>query len=543
MGLEKSANPRLQYVTKSSGDAQGNNLEFYFVAPHAANPSTPITVGTSSDSNLNYHDLPFSTPVGSGSALAQTLPGPSDASSAGTNVNTIETVPASQGNSASGLADLIAQSKHVLPYASEPFGVYQTLLGWRSNLTHERISEATAYRFAAATRLIGKSATMSVEAPIGTPETRLAIDRTGTQVGAQLAAHISSMGENNLSHEQLRTTLSNKHNSALSSMTAKVITALNLKNPMPQPAASKTRSLRKLAKAGRQEHRLELPMQFETESSTATLLSYLGKNNPAIVSTIFRSTLASWERVLGAASLFATNTPARDAFLSPIGILHLFREYFFELGTFLGPPVGHVWVSPGGTLEVIEVNTRRQLVEQTIEQSTETVQKTDLSETQQDELSDAVKTENANDTKLGVTATASGGLAPVFQASGSSSLNLDMSRKQAQEQTHKQMREQSTKLSSEVRQNYKTTFRTVTETTDTSSRRYVLQNTTSRLVSYELSRKMRKVAVQVQDLGRQLCWQAFVDNPGDTLGLGEFVNSAASSLDPGIKPPRLSTSS
>jgi hypothetical protein len=48
-----------------------------------------------------------------------------------------------------------------------------------------------------------------------------------------------------------------------------------------------------------------------------------------------------------------------------------------------------------------------------------------------------VKTENANDTKLGVTATASGGVAPVFQASGTASLNLDISRKDAQEQTHK----------------------------------------------------------------------------------------------------------
>jgi hypothetical protein len=91
------------------------------------------------------------------------------------------------------------------------------------------------------------------------------------------------------------------------------------------------------------------------------------------------------------------------------------------------------------------------------------------------------------------------------------------------------MREQSAKLSSEVRQNFKTTFRTVTETTDTSSRRYVLQNTTDKLANYELRRKMRRVGVQLQRIGTQLCWQMYVDNPGQALGLGILVHAAAPS--------------
>src|SRR5690606_35342055 len=59
--------------------------------------------------------------------------------------------------------------------------------------------------------------------------------------------------------------------------------------------------------------------------------------------------------------------------LSPIGIVHLFRQYFFEFDTFLGPPVGHVWLSPGSMVELVEVSTRRTLVERTIEQATESV--------------------------------------------------------------------------------------------------------------------------------------------------------------------------
>src|SRR5205085_9744407 len=37
--------------------------------------------------------------------------------------------------------------------------------------------------------------------------------------------------------------------------------------------------------------------------------------------------------------------------LSPLGVVHLFRQYFFELDSFLGVPVAHVWLSPGTSLE------------------------------------------------------------------------------------------------------------------------------------------------------------------------------------------------
>src|SRR5262245_30775526 len=57
--------------------------------------------------------------------------------------------------------------------------------------------------------------------------------------------------------------------------------------------------------------------------------------------------------------------------LSPIGIVHLFRQYFFEFDTFLGPPVSHVWMSPGSTVELLEINTRKTIVERSIEHALE----------------------------------------------------------------------------------------------------------------------------------------------------------------------------
>jgi len=389
------------------------------------------------------------------------------------------------------LANTVTSDKpKPLPYASEPFGVYQPLIGWRSQLQHERLSSAIASRVLEASNFVSRV----VDKPTAVTVLRRSNDPTGTKVGQAVAAHVNTGGAINVAK------FIGGHEEPLLNRV--------LGNQAP-----------------------------DNEAAVATVLQYLEKRAPLAAQAMFRPRVTSLDRTVASAALFSDKQPAQSVFLSPIGILHLFREYFFEMGSFLGPPVGHVWISPGGTLELVESNTRRTVRDLTVEDSIQTTSKTEFNTTDKDELSDAVKSENANDTKLGASATASGGVGSVFHASGTASFNLDDSRKQAQEQTHKKMREQSAKLSSEVRQNFKTTFRTVTETNDTSSRRYVLANNTGALVSYELSRKMRKVSVQVQDLGQRLCWQLYVDNPGDPLGIGEFVHATADALDPSLKIP------
>ncbi|MFE7909970.1 hypothetical protein [Streptomyces albogriseolus] len=209
--------------------------------------------------------------------------------------------------------------------------------------------------------------------------------------------------------------------------------------------------------------------------------------------------------------------------LSPVGLVNLFREYFFEFDSFLGAPSGHIWVSPGGTVEVVESSTRRSLVEKVVEQSEEVSRKSEESLTDQTDVSDAVKEENSNDTKLGVSAT--GGVnAKIYHADASLSFSTQNTVKRGAETTHKRARTQTSKVTSEIKRNFKTTFRTVTETTDTSSRRYVLQNTTSELVNYEMRRKMRKVGIQLQHVGTRLCWQIHLMDPGRELGLGDMVH-------------------
>ena len=209
--------------------------------------------------------------------------------------------------------------------------------------------------------------------------------------------------------------------------------------------------------------------------------------------------------------------------LSPIGVVHLFRQYFFELDTFVGEPVGHVWVPPGSSVELMETSSRQTTVEKSVETDLSKTNKSDQSNTTKSELSTAVKEENKSDISIAASVSASGGIANICSGSASASTNYNTSQSSAREQAHKEMRQQTQKISAEVKSSFKTSFKTTTSTTDTSSKRYVLTNTSNELKNYEMRRKMRQIGIQVQDIGSYLCWQSYVDSPGDDLGVSNLL--------------------
>lgn len=248
------------------------------------------------------------------------------------------------------------------------------------------------------------------------------------------------------------------------------------------------------------------------ESVIASTLTDMAINSPDILNALVQEQQDGWETThLFMDPLASFDPEIQQAVLSPIGIVHIYRQYFFEFDSFLGPSVGHIWISPGGAVELFEVHTRRSTYEREVQTTTETVMRSETSTTEQDEISDAVKEENQQDISLGVSVSA-GADWGVYEAEASTNFSLSNSQKSSEEAAHKRMRQQSEKLSSEIRRNFKTTFRTAVQVEDTSSRRHVLQNTSDKLANYEFRRKMRKVGVQVQRLGAQLCWQVYVVN-------------------------------
>ena len=434
-----------------------------------------------------------------------------------------------------------------LPYASELFGVYQPLLGWRSRRTKERYDRYRSMLYERIAQRILTAVKPAVEVEVGQGDEDPQVPffaAHGIQVRRLEPVPIAHGGQPYVSSRidsavarLLRQDVGNgkapkwatlvtrpRMNALLQRVQQIVLSARHLEDN-PEIAAYVQRFVSRAAKADNR--KAVLQAFFEREAAVAGYLLFLADHNPDALTGVFvKDPKIDLGEVISVEDpLLSFGENEYDAVLSPVGVIHLYREYFFEFDSFLGPPVGHVWLSPGGTVELIEINTRKTFTERTFEALTETVTRTETTVTTQDELADAVKEENQSSISFGFSAQAAYTI-PVFQASVTSSFSLENTKNQTRETTHKQMRQQSEKLASEIKKNYKTTYKTSTEVSDTTSKRYVLQNTTKKLVNYELRRKLRKVGVQVQDIGVQLCWHTFVDDPGRDLGIARLVHIA-----------------
>jgi hypothetical protein len=432
--------------------------------------------------------------------------------------------------------------KGVLPYASELFGVYQPLLGWKSKRHARRFSQGYGVDLLRPIERLSDGL-----APKLTFKPGQEVQLTGFDPGKPLP---DTIGSRSLLVTELRRALGSQSHDRTVVSDAELAKLLELpamtkllKDNVAHSVNQRIQEAPKAATDSRQAAVFTVEdgkavMQYE-----AGLAATLMQLKDAKQFDALRKLLVPMDwRQIHAGLLFEVSSksplekfvpdnpldsldPNFDldrVALSPIGIVHLFRQYFFELDTFLGSPVGHVWLSPGTTLELIEISTRKVVVEKTFAQSIDVTKKSDLDTTDKDELSDAVKQDNQQDIKFGASVSAS-----YAGVTASSNFDMNNTQKQARETSHKHMRDQSVKLSTEIKTSYKTTFKTVTETTDTTSKRYVIQNpSTDKLQNYELRRKMRQVAVQVQDVGTYLCWQTYVDTPGDVLDLATLVHIA-----------------
>jgi hypothetical protein len=432
----------------------------------------------------------------------------------------------------------IAGFKTTLPYASEIFGVYQPLLGWKSKRTEKRINKglnsdksiliAKLYdKFRGIYKLsvnqdnhfegIEKLTIGELKGP------QKNFDLTVLkEIAKELLPLVEMSGDawlRLINRERLTKLLNDVVKPEIKQWYMSEV------EPMHVSAQGVNRQLQLTKIVEERVNRESIVAGILLELQEAKLFSHL--------TNIFYKENFQIEALLNLVRFedpFDTIDPKKDldrVGLSPIGIVHLFRQYFFEFDSFLGSPVGHIWLTPGSTVELIEISTRKTIVEKTLEMQTESIIKTEKSVTDQDEISEAVKEDNKNDTKFGANVNASQNWV-WGSANESSSFDMNKTQQTAREQTHKHMRQQSEKLSTEIRKNYKSTFKTITEVTDTTSKRYVLTNGGTELVNYELRRKMRQVGVQVQDIGTYLCWQTYVDEPGKNLGVAKLMHIAKS---------------
>lgn len=440
----------------------------------------------------------------------------------------------------------------VLPYDSELFGVYQPLLGWKSKRIADRFARGLeADQHAALQKLLRSFAGI----------VKIAY-KPGGGIDIQVDKGLASAGKISSFDSIVLQTVAEKlppYTAYKPSIWPEVITeafiASILKGAVSKAYIGAYASIagKEANLAAARSERVDVSRvaldrrrtigafesQLAYESSVAGVLLTLVKNKSfAILESLFYQRVDNTELTAQLTKLLSASSglnayldiehldpgdkeQIQGVVLSPISVVHLFRQYFFELDTFLGTPVSHVWLSPGSSVELLEIHTRTTTVEKTLENTLDILTKSETTKTEQDDISDAVKEDNDQNIKFGASVTAS-----YASISATTSFDYSTSQKTSRESAHKQLRQQTEKLSSEIRKNYKSTFKTTTETTDVTSVKHTMANTTQELINYELRRKMRQVGVQVQDIGTFLCWQTYVDDPGKELGLAKLIHIA-----------------
>lgn len=442
----------------------------------------------------------------------------------------------------------------VLPYASELFGVYQPLIGWKSKRIADRFNKGFQKDRLSILDNLKKKFAGLLDISYregGQPEIKIKAGSLNAgklqsfdsiilqQIALQLPSYEEyrpSIWPEMITHDRLEAILNKdviKHYSAAYTDLQKTI-PLNGEHNL---AMGRTNLI--VDKQNKKVIRDSFEQQLQYESSMAGALLFLVKEKSydalAEIFYVIKDNRDKAQQLIkmltakdsGESYLDFEHLNPRDkeflssVALSPISVVHLFRQYFFELDTFLGTPVNHVWLSPGSSVEMIEINTRKTTIEKSIETALDILTASEKTTTNQDEISDAVKEQNQQDVNFGASVKAS-----YASIEATSSFDYKNSQQMAREATHKIMRQQTEKLSSEIRKNYKTTFKTISEYTDISSVKHVLSNSTDTLINYELRQKMRQVGVQVQDIGTYLCWQTYVDDPGKELGISELIHIA-----------------
>src|SRR5438132_5159504 len=345
-----------------------------------------------------------------------------------------------------------------LPYASELFGLYRPLLGWKGKQAKKRVyKEQLALAEHVINGMLNDTRVRGLiqgEVRILGPDVQLP-PRIPDWLNSDAAKQVQIEVEEFIRANQ-RVPTKGDWGNILHTANARVYETLNVRSSKTPSAVALVASPQRQA----QTSHLYESVSFGT-------LDYLQQHAPEVLQGVFVESQRPWEVTANFINPLSNfHSDVQDAVLSPIGMVFLYRVYFFELKIFLGPPVEHIWISPSGSVEVFEVHTRREVVERLTEAATEVTTRTETTTTLQDELADAIKQENQENEKLGTTVSGGANFVGVWHAEASASFDFDQAHSTAEETSHKVLRQQSEKLSNEIRRNFKTTFKTTLETED-----------------------------------------------------------------------------
>jgi len=228
--------------------------------------------------------------------------------------------------------------------------------------------------------------------------------------------------------------------------------------------------------------------------------------------------------------------------LSPIGVAHYFKQYYFNFEEGYGPIEEAFTVAPKETLEVVYEKIRKQTHEEMIEVGSEIVSEKAEEVKNLDEVSDKVSNMIQRDTTASMSADASGSIG-IWSFGASAGASIAASSQRSRESVSRRLKEVTKRASERITKTYSLKTRDIEEVTEMNLTRRVIKNEGEAPVSYGLRRIFRKVRVKVQDLGPRIVWQLYVQNPGSGLARSRFVHFreaepiSVPELPPGV-PPR-----
>ncbi len=425
------------------------------------------------------------------------------------------------------------------PYGSELFGTYQTLIGWRGELAKGYMEAAFARERRDLSDSIFRKLNPDIKTELNADQILQRIENIGVGRANDRARYFSKLVES-ISHR-----IEDGDDTDNPRFWRERLSDERLLATLETEVREEAEKILRGDSQSRRMLERELSGPFERSRGAIDFLNYESRaagylkilrdqGATAELKRLFFSDSAAQDKLNASAALLAFESlipwlgvanELADAVLSPIGIIHLFRQYFFELDSFLGPPVGHVWVAPHTTVELIEINRRRVLTESMIDEFAFARVEQSGESLSLDNLHEAVSRSNQQDLSFG--ASVSGRHSWIVgSVEATSSLGYHQTQSEARTTVHDLMRRQTQRIASVMEESLRTTFKTVTETEETDSKRYVVSNPENEVINYELRRKMRRVAVQVQDVGTYLSWQTFVDEPGRGLGIANLIHIA-----------------
>jgi hypothetical protein len=415
---------------------------------------------------------------------------------------------------------LLSQFKGKLPYDSQYIGIYSPLLGWTSKLTKNWFFGKISKIYDKVKDDITATAYRSFKLKITNPHPKTNLPRLSSDSKYRWLRNI------NVKKSELYGDLLTKK-LGIADLADKAIKEFN------NVADEKKKESKKA---------------FEPYA-IATILNYCKANN--INTQYINYGIAQahhWEDRLKMADLLEQSLFKREEkyIVSPIGIMDLYKNYYFDFGSILGKPIQHLYIFPKSKTEFVEKYSRTSYSFSESEFSIESTEREEKFSSESEEYSTEIQKQFETDINTGVSV--EGGLnVGVYHASGTASFDFGLHMSRSKKEARKKSREISNKTIKEIKSKKRFLTKKSLETKKENIRRHVINNDTDELMNFELCRKNLVVGVQVKHLGTQLAWQIYIDDPGKNIGLAELIHIAKpedfnTSAPPDLAPPTFENS-